>query len=124
MIRDVILVGVGGFIGSALRYMLSSLVVGALPSAIPLGTVTVNVLGSFIIGLLMTMLSGGTWYYICIIGFCGGFTTFSTFSAEMLTMIRTGHYSNAAIYVGASVVICVAAVAAGLYLGQKFNLKL
>ena len=65
-------------------------------------------------------LSGG-WALLCIVGFCGGFTTFSTFSLETVTLLRAGSYLPAALYMWSSMVLSIAAVCGGYYLGTKFN---
>lgn len=124
MIKNILMVGIGGFAGSILRYVISSVMIGSGHFAFPLGTCTVNVIGSLLIGIMLATLNGGTWFYICVIGFCGGFTTFSTFSAELFQMVRSQHYAMAFGYMAISVIVCLAAVGIGIYLGEKLNLKL
>lgn len=114
MIKETLLVAFGGAIGSACRYLLSVVTIGA-GYFIPLGTLTVNIVGSLLIGALLALTNGGNWHHFCIVGFCGGFTTFSTFSAEMITMLKTENYSNALIYALLSVFMCVASVAFGFW---------
>lgn len=113
MIINFLLVGLGGFLGSVLRYSLSLLTValGFGGRGIPVATLIVNVLGSLLIGYLMgSVVHGGTAHLLAVIGFCGGFTTFSTFSLEVLTMIRQGDYMMGVIYVVASLMLCILAV--------------
>lgn len=124
MMKDLLMIGFGGFAGSICRYLISSVMIGACSCAIPLGTFTVNAAGSFLIGLMLSTFGSGTWYYLCVVGFCGGFTTFSTFSAELFQMARSGHYGYAATYVGLSVAVCLIAVGVGLYIGEKINFKI
>ena len=123
MIKEAILVGIGGFVGSISRYLVSMAMIGWLPGAVlPAGTFTVNAVGSFLIGLFLAVIGEGSWYYLCITGFCGGFTTFSTFSAELVGMLRSAHYGQSILYIIASIVICLAAAWLGMYSGNRFNL--
>lgn len=123
MLKEILLVGVGGFIGSVLRYLVSTAMISAtLHSPLPLGTFTVNVVGSLLIGIGMVWTGGSGAYFLCVVGFCGGFTTFSTFSAEMLAMVREGNLSSAGLYALASVFICITATWVGIVLGEKFKL--
>ena len=77
--------------------------------------------GSLLIGALMGLGLSGGWALLCIVGFCGGFTTFSTFSLETVTLLRAGSYLPAALYMWSSMVLSIAAVCGGYYLGTKFN---
>lgn len=116
MIKEVLLVGAGGFVGSALRYIVSMAMVG---SGLPWATFTVNAMGSLLIGVVIALTGGhGGWYFLLAVGLCGGFTTFSTFSTELFAMVREGNYGQAGIYVAASVAICLLAVWLGLILGK------
>ena len=120
--KALLLVGAGGFAGSALRYLISRLMLPwAVSSGFPFSTLTVNVAGSLLIGALMGLGLSGGWALLCIVGFCGGFTTFSTFSLETVTLLRAGSYLPAALYMWSSVVLSIAAVCGGYYLGTKFN---
>ena len=90
-----------------------------------LGTFIVNVLGCFILGLIYGLAEQGCSIdkdlksFLCV-GFCGGFTTFSTFSYEGMAMIRQGSYGTFALYAAASVSICIAAAFAGNYTAAFF----
>lgn len=107
----VLLVGVGGFIGTILRY-LASLTFGA-----PVSTFLVNLLGSFAIGVVLGLgaesIKPATLTIICV-GVLGGFTTFSAFSAETVQMLRNGQTSFAFIYIGLTLVFGLAATYLGL----------
>lgn len=122
MLREILLVGAGGFAGSICRY-LAAVGVGRMHIAhpLPVATFAVNILGSLLIGILLAKYSNSAPYYLGVVGFCGGFTTFSAFSAEMLGLLRAGQYGWAAVYVGASVLVCILAVALGMYLGGKLK---
>lgn len=119
MIREVLLVGAGGFAGSVCRYLVS-VGLAALPfsTAFPVSTLTVNIAGSLLIGFFMSLTSHNWLIFIGMVGFCGGFTTFSTFSAEILAMAKASQWMMAAGYALLSVVACVAATALGLWLGK------
>lgn len=104
-------VGAGGAIGAMLRYGLTLLLTGQ-----PLiATLTANVAGSFLIGLAMGSAQGRVLLFLTV-GLCGGFTTFSTFSAQTLNLIQSGSYLSALGYAAASVILCLAATYAALRL--------
>lgn len=122
---DLLLVGAGGFAGSAARYALSLWVTGrfAGESAFPWGTLSVNVLGSFVIGAIVGAAAEASGLresarLLLLTGVLGGFTTFSAFTNETLTLLRGGHAGLAAAYVAASVAAGLAAVCAG-YFGTR-----
>ncbi len=122
-----LLIMLGGALGTLARYLLS---LWALPisETLPLGTLLVNVTGSFLIGFFGTLtLSDGRFpvaenmRLFVMVGLCGGFTTFSAFSLQTLDFLRSGAVMRAALNVAASVLLCVAAVAAGHYIAARFN---
>ena len=113
MIRNLLLVALGGGVGSVLRYLLSG-----MNASFPWGTFAVNILGSLIIGLLVGLVSKGVlsaeMKLLLVTGFCGGFTTFSTFANESLGMMKAGDVLMMALYVGASVALGILAVWLGM----------
>lgn len=115
MIKNLLLIGAGGFIGSIARYLVSKLNISVSLFAIPVGTLLVNVLGSFVIGFLIgladksTILNTG-WRMFLMVGLCGGFTTFSTFTGENLVLLHNGQYASLFAYTGLSVVLGFTAV--------------
>ena len=113
-----LLIALGGAVGSLLRYMLGGAVQRMSASGFPIGTMFVNVSGCFVIGILvrqfMSMQLSPDLRALLIVGFCGGFTTFSTFSAETLGLIEGGEYTRATGYVVLSVGLCLAATLAGM----------
>lgn len=117
MIRNLLLVALGGAGGSVLRYMLSN-----INTSFPWGTFAVNVLGSFLIGLLVGLMSKGVlspeMKLLLVTGFCGGFTTFSTFANESFSMMKAGDVLLTALYVGVSVIIGILAVWGGMMLSN------
>jgi CrcB protein len=112
-------IALGGALGSVARYWLA---IWALPvsRSLPWGTIGINVAGSFLIGFFGTLtLAGGrhplpeTARLFVMVGFCGGFTTFSSFSLQTLDLLRAGTWERALANAALSVVLCLGAVAAG-----------
>ena len=118
--KDLLLVGIGGFIGSVARYKLGGLVLHlATQQRFPYGTFAVNVLGCLVMGLLAgaaaryEVFGPGT-RLLLFTGVLGGFTTFSAFGLEATQLIRRGEFGIAALYAGSSVVLGIAAVWVGI----------
>lgn len=112
------LVFVGGGIGAVCRYMSTMLIGGIAGSVFPLGTFTVNIVGSFIMGLIMTFAIEAAALseelrLLLVIGFLGGFTTFSSFSMETLLLLKGGSWFYAAANILANVFVGLAATALG-----------
>lgn len=112
-------VTLGSALGGLLRYALTRLTLN-LSHNFPFGTILINVLGSFVIGYFGTLTLQGTRYEVSdntrlfvMVGICGGFTTFSSFSLQSFELVRSGHWGRALANVTASVVLCFLAVAAG-----------
>lgn len=118
MIRSLLLVGAGGALGSIARYAVSMLFAHyAICSH--WATMLVNIIGSFLIGLLIPLLSNGANLF-AVVGFCGGFTTFSTFSSQALQLFQQGERLSAMVYVTASVVVSIVMVLLGMYVAGRF----
>ena len=118
--RNIVFVGAGSFIGGAARYLVS-LMMKCVGKGFPWATLTVNLAGCFLIGLLWGLFSrsaseGSNWALFMTVGLCGGFTTFSSFSKEALMMLQSGNIWGFAAYVALSVIAGVALVALGYYL--------
>ena len=121
-IRNIIAVGAGSFIGGIARYLVS-LAMKGISKGFPWATILVNLLGCLIIGLLWGFLSRNasestSWGLFLTVGLCGGFTTFSTFSKEALTMLQTGQIWGFASYIAISILAGIALVALGYYIGR------
>ena len=119
MIKTIFFVGIGGAVGSICRYLTSVVISKRYPSAFPFATLTANILGCVIIGLLLGLfekqqLVNNDLKFLLITGFCGGYTTFSTFSSENLALLHAGNYFSAFTYMLTSVIIGVFAVWAGI----------
>ncbi|MCH5174812.1 MAG: fluoride efflux transporter CrcB [Prevotellaceae bacterium] len=116
--RNLVFVALGGALGAVCRYLISRL----SDTSFPWGTLAVNLLGSFLIGLLVGVVNRGLlspeMKLLLVTGFCGGFTTFSTFASEAFTMLRMGDAMLMALYVGMSVALGIAAVCVGLMLSR------
>ena len=122
MIRELLAVGLGGAAGSVVRHILSAwLLAGHTVLGFPAGTFTVNALGSLLIGILLEASVSETLGWLLIVGFCGGFTTFSTFSADTVRLLRAGCYNAAAVYVALSVAVCIVFAALGMWIGTTFR---
>ena len=107
--KIILLIGTGSFIGGVFRYLLSLLIQAKTTSPFPLPTLTVNIIGCFLIGIVIGIFDKGQlsqeWKLFFATGVLGGFTTFSAFSNETIILFREGHVGNALLYVAASVVL-------------------
>ena len=118
MIKSLLLVGMGGALGSVARYAVSMLF-AHFAICCHWTTLLVNVVGSLLIGLAIPLLSNGAALF-AVVGFCGGFTTFSTFSSQALQLFQAGERLTAAVYVAVSVVVSILMVLLGMFLAGKF----
>ena len=116
--KQILLVGFGGCIGSIARFFVSKLNLHWQLLSIPMGTLTVNILGSLIIGFIVgvsaksELISPGLRLFL-MVGVCGGFTTFSSFTLENMTLMQNGQFVSVLIYTGLSIFLGFLAV----YLG-------
>ncbi len=112
------MVGLGGSLGSMLRYLCQRWVYQFYPHPFPWGTFLVNIAGCFLIGVFYSISEKSNlltleWRLLLTAGFCGGFTTFSAFAFENLTLLRSGDIIYFILYTLASVILGIAAVIAG-----------
>ena len=117
-----LIVSLGAALGGGLRYWVSNIVYKYLPATFPYGTLAVNVLGSFILGLLMfyfdpkELLSSHVKIFLTV-GFCGGFTTFSTFSYETIVLFRDSQFGSGILNIFLSLLLSLV----GLYLAYLIS---
>jgi fluoride exporter len=117
------MVGVGGCVGSILRFWLGTYIGGRMGTRFPYGTLVINVTGSFLIGLVLAVLTAKTqwspsWRYLIPIGFIGGYTTFSSFEYETLRTMQDGQLGLGLLYIAVSVVVGFIAVWGGVVAGR------
>lgn len=119
-----LLVLVGGGVGSLIRYAASTAIMTRLGARFPWGTLVINVTGSFLIGFLMTILTqrfklDPAWRLLLVVGFLGGYTTFSSFEWETYAAVRAGALWTGMLNVAASVILGYVAVWLGSSLAQR-----
>ncbi len=119
MLRTLLIVGTGGFIGSVMRYLVQVFVERGLSTTFPWGTFVANIAGSFIIGIVFAFaekgnLMGAEWRMFLAVGICGGFTTFSSFTYNNLTMINEHSFGHLIWNVGGSLFFGILAVYLGV----------
>jgi CrcB protein len=118
------LVAIGGAAGAVVRYVAASAIMIRFGGKFPLGTLVINLTGSFLIGFLMTALTerwnvDPNWRLLLVVGFLGGYTTFSSFEWETFTAAREGALPLAALNVVSSVVLGYLGVWLGVYLARR-----
>lgn len=120
--KNLLLIFIGGGLGSMSRYLVGKMMTNLLNiKNFPLGTFTANILGCLLIGVILGWFAKNSqvdkaWSLLFATGFCGGFTTFSTFSQENIILIQKGEIIAAIIYMGLSLLVGLAACGVGLYL--------
>ena len=119
-----LLVAIGGGTGALVRYVAASAIMTRFGGKFPLGTLVINVTGSFLIGFLMTMLTerlqlDPRWRLLLVVGFLGGYTTFSSFEWETYTAVRGGELWTGMLNVVSSVMLGYVAVSLGSMLARR-----
>jgi CrcB protein len=120
MLKNFLLVGLGGMIGSMLRYLI---VVIVKPASFPYATLLVNIIGCLLIGLIIGFgtkngLLNDSWKLFLATGICGGFTTFSAFSLECVHLMEQQRYTSMLAYIAISILVGLAATFAGIQLAK------
>ena len=112
-----LLIGLGSALGGMARYWCSGVAANLIGETFPWGTIIVNVLGSFVIGFFATITGPDGRLFVgtparqfVMIGLCGGYTTFSSFSLQTLNLVNDGEWAQASLNIGGSVVLCLIAV--------------
>lgn len=123
MVKNLLLVAVGGAVGSVLRYLTAVFVNKYFQSVFPWATLITNVIGCFLIGLFLGQLQKNGLVdsglkFLLVTGFCGGYTTFSTFGQENISLFQSGNSGLALLYLGASIIVGLAAVWLGLFISD------
>src|ERR1039458_2810848 len=123
LLRPLLYIFIGGGTGCFFRFLVSAIMQRTTASHYPYGTLTVNVIGSFIIGFIITYIESRTaefpyWRQLIVIGFLGGFTTFSFFSWDTLALLRNQEMGAAFINIASSVGICLGATWLGMLAGK------
>lgn len=123
MMKNLLFVMLGGGFGSGFRYLLAHFAKRQMETSFPLATFTINITGSLLIGIILGYYSkeSNQNEYLKLLlatGFCGGFTTFSAFTFENLSLIQTNQTGTAFIYIGLSLVLGILAVWLGMMIGK------
>ncbi|HEU0164184.1 MAG TPA: fluoride efflux transporter CrcB [Thermomicrobiales bacterium] len=120
-------VGVGGFVGANLRYILGRIISDRWGSSFPYGTFVINVTGAFVIGILMVILTERTvadplWRQLTVVGFLGGYTTFSSYTWEAVQLFDDGRWGPGLGYLIGSNLLGLLACAAGMIIARNVTL--
>lgn len=122
--KIILVIGLGSFIGGVLRYLLSNFAQSNFLSVFPFGTLAVNIIGCFLIGIVFGLTDkiefSQEWRLFFVTGLLGGFTTFSAFSIEAVTLLRDGMFLYASAYIFASILVCLTATFIGIYIIKLF----
>lgn len=121
MLKNLLIIGSGGFLGSVARYLVSQLNLTVSFHSVPVGTLIVNITGSLVIGFLTgiaekSLMLTPEWRLFLMVGLCGGFTTFSAFANENLMLIHNGQVMAVLLYTGLSIFLGFIAVYLGYIL--------
>jgi CrcB protein len=119
----IFLIGVGGFFGAISRFLLSTFLQRSFDTLFPIGTLGVNVLGSFIIGfaaMFFSQIIAPEFKALVITGFLGALTTFSTFSLENVNMLQDGDYFRFALNITLNIILTLTATISAIYLFKRF----
>ena len=122
--NQVVAIAVGGALGALSRYWMVGFVSRLFERNFPYGTLAVNVVGSFLIGIgyiviVQRLQVASEWHAVLMVGFIGAFTTFSTFSLETVSLMQEGRLIAAFIYIFSSVLVCLLATTAGILLAKQ-----
>lgn len=127
MLRHLLIIGAGGFLGSISRYLTVYLTAKKYITSFPLGTFLVNMIGCLLIGVIFGFAQKYSWLntewkLFLAVGFCGGYTTFSSFAFENVELLQYGQYRTFIFYTVASIIIGLLAVFGGLLLTKIIDI--
>lgn len=120
-------IGIGGFLGANARFLLGQEIGRRVGTSFPYGTLTINVVGAFLIGIIFTLLTDRflvdpIWRQLMVIGFLGGFTTFSSYAMETITLLQDGRWTSALLYALGNNVIGLVACTIGVYVARSLSM--
>jgi CrcB protein len=123
-VQTILWISIGAIVGANLRYFVGQSVAKLLASSLPYGTLLINLTGSFILGFFLVwtgerVLADPRWRLLIAIGFCGGYTTFSSFAYETFALFEQGRFAASALNVVASNALCLIGVALGAALARS-----
>ena len=124
VMKDVLWISIGGVVGANLRFLVSRMSMRYLSASLPWGTLIINVSGSFVLGFFMAwtterVMVDPRWRALIAVGFCGAYTTFSSYSFETFSLFEQGHYGLAAGNFAANNLLSLAGVVAGVILARS-----
>ncbi len=124
MMKDLIFIFIGSGLGGLTRYSLGKWINSLHEYHFPLGTLIINIIACFVLGFIIGLadhkqMMTATTRLFWAVGFCGGFSTFSTFSSETLTLLQEGHSTSLILYILSSVLLCVTATFVGLLIAER-----
>ncbi|WND01574.1 fluoride efflux transporter CrcB [Temperatibacter marinus] len=119
----ILAIGLGGALGAVSRHYFAAAVMRLFGGQFPFGIMITNILGSFLMGVLISVLAGkfslsSEWRHFITVGFLGAFTTFSTFSMEAVMLLERGALWTAALYIVGSVVLAIIGLILGMQIGK------
>ncbi len=124
MLQTFLFISIGAIIGANLRYLVGQFVARAIPSSLPYGTLLINLSGSFILGFFLIwtterVLADARWRLLIAVGFCGGYTTFSSYAFESFALFEQGQWLSCGINILATNLLCLAGTALGAILARS-----
>jgi CrcB protein len=122
-VQTVLLISLGAILGANLRYFLAQYVASAVPSGFPYGTLVINVTGSLILGFFLVLstdriILDPRWRLVIAVGFCGGYTTYSSFAYETFALFEQGRWLSSALNILSTNILCLLGVTAGAALAR------
>jgi fluoride exporter len=123
-LQSILWISIGAIVGANLRYFIGQLVAKLLSSSLPYGTLVINITGSFILGFFLIwtterVLVDPRWRLVIAIGFCGGYTTFSSFAYETFALFEQGRWMASALNVFSTTLLCLIGVGLGAALARS-----